>query len=58
MSLSLAIIVLYLNYFGLIFGSFILFYAAVKLIQGGRVSLYTVLFASAAVAWSILCLTN
>lgn len=58
MSLPPAIIVLYLNYFGLIFGSFILIYAVIKLLQRGSVSLFTVLGASAVVAWCIVCLTN
>lgn len=58
MSLPPPALLLFINYFGLIFGSFILFYAAVKIVQRGSVSLFTVLFASAAVAWSIFRLTN
>lgn len=58
MSLPLPVVILYLNYLGLIFGTFILFVYAARILKGGTVNVLKLLAVSAVVAWCIVCLTN
>lgn len=48
----------FLNILGLIFGSFILFAWAVRLIRGGSVNVPLLFFVCAVVAWCVVCLIN
>lgn len=49
-------ILLLVNLFGLIFGAWIIFYYAVRLVNGFGVNVFKIIFVCVVVAWCIFCL--